>query len=323
MSLKAHDRRLDRRQVRVDDEASSMLSKSMGISSTERGAKRSGKKSHDRGGENRKVREIRRGGTRRPPDKHIDHAVPREMAAELAPAVTDEIPAEKKGKKRGGFPRTDAGNAELFATLFGKMFRYDYKRKRWLKWPGNWWVEDKRGIVMQFAKEAARYRLRQSADLEDEKERRAEARWAFESESQYGLNAMLNLARSEPPIADTGENWDRDPWLLGVANGVLNLRTGKLRKGKQEDRITMHMNVPFDPKTKSELWLKFLNDVFDGNQKLIDYVQRCIGYCLTGSTRGTGHFLWPWKWRERKEHVSRSDPLCAWPLCRCGSFFDV
>ncbi len=39
-----------------------------------------------------------------------------------------KYPRKKKGKKRGGFPRTDAGNAELFATLFGKMFRYDYKR---------------------------------------------------------------------------------------------------------------------------------------------------------------------------------------------------
>ena len=284
MSLEVLDKKPDTRRVDGETVPSSMPLISMGTTAKARRVNGSGKRSHGRRRKKRRVRETRQNATRRSPAKRADRRGTKEIRTELSPAVMEERHTEKKARNHSSFPRTDAGNAELFAALYGKMFRYDHKRQRWLKWSGHWWVEDKRGIVIQFAKNAARYRLRQSAHLEDE-ERKAEARWAFQSESRFRLDAMLKLARSEHPLNDSGENWDHNPWLLGVANGVLDLRTGKLRNGKQEDQITMHTNVLFDPNAKSELWLKFLKDIFDGNQELIDYVQRCIGYCLTGSTK--------------------------------------
>jgi len=207
------------------------------------------------------------------------------MKADRPPEATKQKSPQKKGIKYSGFPCTDAGNGELFAASYGKLLRYDHKRKRWLRWASHWWVEDRTGLVMQFAKNVARYRLTASADIENDDERRKEVAWALQSESRFRLEAMVKLAQSEPPLADSGENWDRDPWLLGVANGVVDLRTGKLRDGKPDDRITMHTNVPFDPEAKCERWLKFLDDIFEGNQELIDYAQRCVGYSSTGLTQ--------------------------------------
>ena len=209
----------------------------------------------------------------------------KEKPVDPAHAAKAPEPPQENGIKHSGFHRTDAGNAELFASLFGKRIRYDHKRGRWLIYSLHWWVEDKGEQVIQLAKDAARYRLQHSADLADDEARKAEASWALASESKFRLEAAVRLAKTEPPLSDNGESWDRDPWLLGVANGVIDLRTGKLREGKPEDKITMHTNVPYDPEAKSQPWAEFLDKVFGGNQELIDYVQRCFGYSLTGLTR--------------------------------------
>ena len=79
---------------------------------------------------------------------------------ELAPAAGDQLP--QTTKRRGDFPRTDAGNAEYFANLFGKKVRYDHKQQRWLIWNATLrrWVEDRQGKVLVLMKYTARQRLK-------------------------------------------------------------------------------------------------------------------------------------------------------------------
>jgi putative DNA primase/helicase len=116
------------------------------------------------------------------------------------------------------------------------------------------------------------------------KEREAEAKWAISSESRQKIDATLKLARSEEGIADAGNDWNRDPMLLAVPNGVIDLRTGRLRDGKPEDRINLHSPVPYDPRARCHRWHKFLREVFEGNAEIIDYVQRRAGYSSCGDT---------------------------------------
>src|SRR5215472_5603658 len=116
-------------------------------------------------------------------------------------------------------PRTDAGNAELFAALFGRRLRFDHARQCWLLYVNHWWTVDADGELMRMAKTAARTRLRDSANVADDEVRDKEVQWAIQTESLPRLQAMLTLAKSERPLADDGSKWDHDPWLLGVANG--------------------------------------------------------------------------------------------------------
>src|SRR5260370_2165539 len=180
--------------------------------------------------------------------------------------------------------RTDTGNAELFAGLFGHRLLFDHKRERWLFYAEHWWTADVDGELMRTAKQAALFRLKTSGTIGDDKKRKQEVQWALHSESLPRLQAMLTLARSEKPLADTGENWDADPWLLGVANGVVNLHTGKLRPGTPSDRITLHTNMAFDPSAQCPRYDRFISEIFDGDPDLISYVHRAVGYSLTGET---------------------------------------
>ena len=202
----------------------------------------------------------------------------------------DSIGAEST-RAQPSFPTTDAGNAELFAHLYGDRLRYDHRRKRWLLWGSHSWMPDQKSQVTRMAKEAARHRFQQAASIDNLREREAEARWAIQSENKFRIDAMLNLARAEKPIAEAGDRWDLDSWLLGVANGVLNLRTGDLRPGTQSDCITMTTDVPFDPQATCPRWERFVAEIFAGDDELIDYIQRASGYSLTGDTSEQCHFL--------------------------------
>lgn len=188
-------------------------------------------------------------------------------------------------KSSQGLPhRTDAGNSELFAGLFRDRLRFDHARKRWLLWSEHWWTLDVDGELMRMAKQAARFRLTNSATFGDAEKCKSEAQWALQSESYPRLKAMLALAPSVRPLADDGSNWDNDPWLLGVANGVVDLKAARLRPGKPGDLITLHTGIPFDPEAKCPRWDRFLEEIFDDDPDLTSYINRAVGYALTGDT---------------------------------------
>src|SRR3974377_436725 len=130
-------------------------------------------------------------------------------------------------------PRTDAGNAELFASLYGPNVRFDHKQGRWLIWDEERWSEDRTKRVHQLMKGTARLRQNMAWELlRDEdgvtEEGKKQLKWATGSEGRYRITAGLELAMSQEPISDEGEGWDADPLLFGAANGLVDLRTGKL-----------------------------------------------------------------------------------------------
>ena len=182
------------------------------------------------------------------------------------------------------FPRTDAGNAEMFAHVSKDDLRYDHKQHRWLLWSGHWWSIDTDGAIMRRAKDIARMRAASGERLGG-KEGIAEIDWALASESVARLEGVVKLARVETPLADSGEGWDSDTMLLGVANGVIDLRTGILRNGKPEDKITLHSEIAYDPEAQCPRFEQFIGEIFGGDQDLIEFIQSAIGYCLTGDTR--------------------------------------
>jgi putative DNA primase/helicase len=194
------------------------------------------------------------------------------------------VSTENEDTSTPTFPRTDAGNGELFAHLYRDQVRHDHRRHHWLIWDGHHWREDADGEVRRLAIEAARYRYRLAESIPDLTERQLEAKFAVQSENRQRLDAMLGEAKCLPPLAADGEHWDQDPYLLGVGNGVLDLRTGLLRPGCPEDNITCFCDVPYDPGAECPRWLTFLAEVFDKDADLIDFVWRIVGYALTGIT---------------------------------------
>jgi putative DNA primase/helicase len=123
-------------------------------------------------------------------------------------------------------------------------------------------------------------------DLDELKRRleraKRDMRWCLISESAPRINAMLDLARSEDGIPAVPDELDRDPWLLNVQNGTLDLRTGRLREHRREDLLTKVCPTRYDARAGCPLWGRFLDAVFEGDEELVRFLQRLFGYCLTG-----------------------------------------
>lgn len=183
-------------------------------------------------------------------------------------------------------PCTDLGNAERLVVKYGAMLRYSYQRKAWLHWVGTHWKVDRKGYIMYLAKETVKS-IYGEAELVQEKERRIElSKWAVSSESEHRISAMISLAQSEFGIPILDDDLNRNIMLFNCLNGTINLESGELQDSKPSDYITVCVPINFNGNDGYPLWAKFLDDITDNNIELQEYLQRAVGYSLTGSTRG-------------------------------------
>jgi putative DNA primase/helicase len=182
------------------------------------------------------------------------------------------------------FLLTDVGNAQRLVAAHGHDIRYVPRWRTWMVWDGRRWRRDETGEVERRAKQVVRDMMREAAALADRDTRTALATWALRSEAATRIKAMIDLARSEPGVALPHTAFDGEPWKLVVANGTLDLRTGTLGPFDREDLISKTVDIDFDPAAPCETWERTLGVIFGGDRELIAYVQRAVGYSLTGDT---------------------------------------
>jgi putative DNA primase/helicase len=180
---------------------------------------------------------------------------------------------------------SDFGNAERLVLRYGHTLRYCWPWRCWLIWDGKCWIRDYTGELHRLAKATTQGIYVEAADAGSNQERREKlAKWAIQSEAEKRLQAMINLAQSEPSIPLLPEQLDADPWALNVENGVVDLRTGKLRPHRREDYFSKLAPVIYDEHATCPTWERFLSQIFQGDKELINYVRKLIGHGLSGDT---------------------------------------
>src|SRR5436309_2556982 len=194
-------------------------------------------------------------------------------------------------------PLTDAGNAERMIALYGDRFRWATDREEWLAWDGQRWARGSAEVVKGLALDVARLtqggaiRLDTEARPKGQSTRRAVLKHTLYAESARGIANAVQVAKVLPSVWVEGRALDSRPDLLNVANGTLDLRTFELRAHDPRDLLTRVIKVPYEPTAGAPLWQRFLEDVFCGRQDVIEYVQRAVGYTLTGSITEQCFFL--------------------------------
>lgn len=179
---------------------------------------------------------------------------------------------------------SDAGNALRFADQHGHRLRFNAASGKWLIWSYSFWSEDRDGEVIRLAKATARSIFAEAAAEEDEGTRKKLAGHAVKTEAKSRLEAMVALAASEPGIVVLPEQLDKNPDLLACPNVTIDLRTGEAKAPDPADLITRSTGIHFDPDAECPRFLRFLLEVFEGDQELADFIQRWVGYILTGHT---------------------------------------
>ena len=171
--------------------------------------------------------------------------------------------ARGRRKKQVSVPSEDA-LALAFAARHGDELCYVSFWGKWLKWTAERW---------QVEKTLAAFDL---------------ARRICHGHSLGGLRARTVaaielMARSDRRLAATTDQWDADPWLFNTPAGTVELKTGLLREHRQQDYITKIAGCS-PGREGCQMFFEFLNKIFDGDQDLIDYLQKFFGYILTGLT---------------------------------------
>jgi len=180
---------------------------------------------------------------------------------------------------------TELGSAKEMVSSYGENIRYIPQFGKWLLWDGYRWCFDETGEVSRLAKANALSQYEKIAQLDDFNQRQQMSRFAAKSESRQAIESTIHLAKTEGGIPLRVEDLDKNSYLLGVANGVINLRTGGLRLETKEEYITKQAPVEFNPNATCPRWFEFLNEAMDGNNEMIEYLKRIVGYSLSGDTK--------------------------------------
>jgi len=185
---------------------------------------------------------------------------------------------------RAGVPLVagDALNAQRFLTEHGHRLRRSPELNRWFIWNGAQWDEDRLDRVSAMASETIDA-LRQwvsEAESPDEYKRRSTHYMA--SAKAGRRDSLLSIAGTDPEIVVDVRQLDSHPMLLACRNGTVDLRTGELRPADPADLLTRGVDIDHVPGARSDRWNDFLERIFGGQADLIEYVQRLLGYCLTG-----------------------------------------
>lgn len=183
-------------------------------------------------------------------------------------------------------PLNDAGNGLRFLDVHGRNVRYTKDGDTWHLWDERRWHPDKRGAVVQMAKESVpRQIFLQLADCPDKMEQRELAAFGLRSGNMREISNALKAAQVEPAVSLLPSEFDVDPWLLNCLNGTVDLRTGELRPHRREDLLTKLCPVEYDPTARLDLWERFLDEATNGNREYQSFLQRAVGYTLTADTR--------------------------------------
>lgn len=247
----------------------------------------------------RTIRSGAQAGAQEPavPDKsheevNLQRAIDKWHASSPSSTGTTRDSAREKGAE---IRLTDLGNARRLVRRHGRDLRHS-EAFGWLVWDGTRWAPDATGEVMRRASTVAEELFAEAQKLTEEvahaptkDEKKAAARraeetlsWAIKSESERAIKAAVALARTEAGVAIRSDDLDRDPMLLNVANGTIDLRTGTLREHRREDYLTKLAPVTYDPDARSEMWEQFLGRITLGDESLVAFLRRAAGYALTG-----------------------------------------
>lgn len=185
--------------------------------------------------------------------------------------------------KNARYGWSDIGNGNLFADWYRDKARYVPERKRWYIYNGRVWEPDSGNLrAMELCKDLADALAAYALSIQDEKQRIAYQAHVGKWQRRNNRETILKDAASVHPVSMT--EFDQDLHLFNCKNGTLDLNTREFRPHSPSDLLATISSVKYDPEAKSELWERFINDIMQGDHDTAAYLQKSMGYGLTGDT---------------------------------------
>lgn len=214
-----------------------------------------------------------------------------------------------------GFVFTDYGNADRLKWRYGIDLKFT-PGLGWLVWDGKRWKQSdakKHELVMQFGMDTIR-RIeeeivlivhekvpageedpdgKRQKEMDDAYKAKVRAVFDWCEASQMGSHTdkMIDYTASYKGVAANVDQFDSNDWLLNTVGGAVDLKTGEVRPGERRDMMTKIVPTHLDMDAKCPLWEKFMLEVMEDKPHMVAFLQRALGYSLTGSTRERKMFI--------------------------------
>jgi putative DNA primase/helicase len=192
--------------------------------------------------------------------------------------------------KNDDYELNDTGNAHRFADMFGDNLKYNFDNKEFMIWDGKRWLPDSESVVKNMA-ELAIEEMKKDAFAEDDKElQKSKFNNVQKAYSSRGKEAMLKEAMHLDNIPCINKDFDKGPWVINTDSGVIDLTNGQV---KEHNKVFMMSKVAGTGimSGKPSRWIKFLDEIFNKDVDLIEFIQKSIGYTLTGSNKEQCMFI--------------------------------
>jgi putative DNA primase/helicase len=210
------------------------------------------------------------------PDEYLDRE---------AVFVTAEI--NEAGEER----YSDLFNAKMMTREYGSEIRFCGPWKKWVIWDGRRWKRDDENLIYQMGIDTIRGMYKKSIPNKTKDEAMAMMEHAGRSESVRKIEAMIKAAAWNKDINILPEILDRHSFIFNCRNGMIDLHSGRLLPHEKERMITKISPVKYDPEADCPVWKKFLKEIFDKNKDLINFIQRALGWALTGDNGSQAMFI--------------------------------
>ena len=185
------------------------------------------------------------------------------------------------------YDMTDSGNAQRMLDAFGGTIHYIYSRKKWMYWTGKVWQLDETGEIKKLADMIVEKLKEEAAYEQDEKTREKKLKFASRTANSTGKTAMVTETQHLEGIPLMQDDFDYCLDLLNCQNGIIDLSNGELTEHDSEKLMSKICicECETDSYEKPERWTQFIDEVTNGDKDLARYLQKCVGYSLTGSIK--------------------------------------
>jgi putative DNA primase/helicase len=186
---------------------------------------------------------------------------------------------------------TDTTNAERLYKEFGSVIRYNGAWKKWLVFNGKRWVVDDGSLIHEMGLKTIRGRYNDLLKTSDYRDRLEIERFGVLSESVRRRESTIKAASWIKELVIDSNEIDKNPWLICVKNGTLDLSNGTFREHERGDFISKMADVEYQPEADCPDWKKFIREIMNYNNELIQYLQTVSGWAITGDTSEQTMFI--------------------------------
>ena len=182
------------------------------------------------------------------------------------------------------YPWTEIGYGRLFADCYRNIARFVPERKSWYCYRDGIWAADVGNLqTMELCKELADALMLYALTIQNERQRQDYLKNCSKWQARRTRDTILKDAQSIHPISI--REFDSDPYVFNCHNGTLHLDTMEFTPHNPEDRLTKISPVDYDPNARCDRFLTFVNEITSGDTNKAQFLQKMLGYGMSGDTR--------------------------------------